>query len=90
MIKIKQKPRIPSPIDVRADLHGLKIFLMDYKSTSVDRIHAKYKSILAKAKKQGRMRRSFQHANIDQRTLKIIINDGLEEFFNPKHLKPIL
>jgi len=91
MIKVKQKRRIvPSPIDVKSDLHRLRILLMDYKSTSVDRIQKKYESILAKAKKQqGAMRTFHQGVNIDEKTLKIITNDGLEEFFHHKQLKPI-
>ena len=47
---------MPSSIDVKADLHRLKVFFMDYKSTSVERIRARYEVILVKAQKQIKLK----------------------------------
>ena len=90
MEKRKQKQRqrcVPNAIDVKADLHRLKIYLRDYKSTSVERIRARYGGLLVKARKA---RKSSQLPKIDSKAMEVIVNDGLEEYFTVGNLKPMV
>ena len=77
---VKKKQRfVPSPVDVKADLHRLKVFLRDYKATSVNRIVERYRLILSKARKKKKV--DYFHAREYEVAKQIISCDSLDEFF---------